>query len=56
MSLTWWYYVMWDSSHWSRDTENFNQARVNNKEVFNKTDINQIQIHSYVFIENSLLS
>ena len=44
---------MWDFSHWSRDTKNFNQTRTNDKEVFNKTDINQIQIHSYVFIENS---
>ena len=53
MSSTWWYHVMWDFSHWSRDTENLSQARANDKKVFNKTDINQIQIHLYVFIENS---
>ena len=53
MGSTWWYHVMRDSSHWSRGTGGLSQARANDKEVFNKTDINQIQIHSSVFIGNS---
>ena len=47
---------MWDSFYQSRDTENFSQARASDKEVFNKTEINKIQIHLYVFIKNSSLS
>ena len=43
---------MQDFFYWSRNTENFNQTKANDKKVFNKTDINQIQIHLYVFIEN----
>ena len=44
---------MQDFSYWSRNIENFSQAKANNKEVFNKIDINQIQIYLYIFIKNS---